>query len=130
MSDYIPFHATIFRGDGDTVHFRNWNIAGTPVDITNWVIFHTAKKRLEDSDDDAEINRDSDNDPTAIAKYDNNTNGFPDSFSVSWLPADTATMTPRDYFQDVQIIDGAGPPHTRAYGTLTITGDVTKRVDT
>jgi len=130
MSDFIPFNATVFRGDGDTVHFRNWNTGGTPIDITAWVIFHTAKKRLEDSDDDAEIKRDSVNDPTVIVKYDNNTNGFPDSFSVSWIPADTSTMVPRDYYQDVQIVDGAVPPRTWAAGTLNIKGDVTRRVTT
>lgn len=127
---YIPFNREVIRGDGDTVHFRDWNDNGTPIDITNWTIFHTAKKRLNDSDDDASIKRDNVNDPTAIVKYDNNSNGFPDSFEVNYLPADTGLMVPRDYHQDIQIIDGTDPPQTRALGTLKITGDVTRRTTT
>lgn len=127
---YIPFNAEVIRGDGDSVHFRDWNDNGAPIDITNWTIFHTAKKRINDADADALIRRDSVNDPTAIVKYDNNSLGYPDSFVVNYLTLDTEVMIPRDYHQDVQVIDGSGPPKTYAIGNLKITGDVTRRTAT
>lgn len=130
MATYIPFNEEGFQGDGWTVHFRDWTTGGSAINITNWKIFHTAKKRLEDADNDAVIKRDSDNDPLLIVKYDNNANGFPDSFSVTYNATDTVDMTPREYFQDIQIVDGSADPRTYAYGTLTILGDVTKRVVT
>ena len=125
---YIPFNNEVVRGDGDTVHFRGWNNDGTPIDVTNWLIFHTAKRRITDSDDKALIRRDSDTDPLAFTKYDNGTNGFPDSFSVNYLSDDTSLMLPMDYTQDVQVIDGSNPIKTYALGTLQITADVTRRI--
>lgn len=129
--DYIPFNETVFRGDGKSVYFRNWNIAGTPIDITDWVIFHTAKERESDADGEAMIARDSVNDTTTVVKYDNNSNGFPDSFYVRYRAEDTGPMAPKEYHQDIQIIEAAGQdPRTRAHGILTIKGDVTERVTT
>jgi len=130
MADFIPFNVSVFRGDGRAIQFRGWNVGGVPTDITSWTIFHTAKKRIEDSDNDALIMRDSVNDPTAIVKYDSDAHGFPDSFTVNYLPADTTDMNPRDYEQDVQIIQGSGAPRTYAFGTLNIKGDVTRRITT
>ena len=135
---YIPFNERVVRGDADSTHFRGWNEGGVPIDVSGWTLFHTAKRRLNDEDDDAKIKRDSDNDPTAFTFYDSGSLldppdlvGFDDSFSVNYLPADTGLMIPQDYEQDLQIIKvAAGSPKTYGLGVLTIIGDVTRRTTT
>lgn len=106
----------LVRGD-----YKAFNLAfsqgGTPINITGFSLFFTAKEDAADSDAEAVISKKvtSHTDPTA-------------GLTVVELDADDTDVTPGSYLYDFQLVNVAGKPTTVLMGTLNIIADITREI--
>jgi len=126
---YIPFNSSVVQGDGGDPEEFVWEENGSPIDITTWVIYYTAKTSKDVTDANASISYDSVNDPTIIVKSDSGS-GTTDKFTITLAATDTDDLTAGIYYQDIQRIISSGDPWTLGMGKLTVEGDVTRRTTT
>ena len=109
----------LVAGDDWDHEFEYERPEGSVVDITNFKIWFTIKKRYEDVDDDAALQYDSD-DPTEIEKTDA-VNG---KFEVHLKSADTPNLA-GSWSYDLQVKDDSDKITTIAYGTIEFIPQIT-----
>ena len=128
---FIPFDRELVRGDGGGPWIFIFAENGSPVDVSGWTVFYTAKTEKDDVSDDAgaALSYDSVNDTTAIAKSDSGS-GTTDTITITPLAADTGNMAVVVHFHDVQRTASGEDPWTFAMGDLALTGDVSRRTTT
>ncbi len=112
----------MFRGDDKTIdlHFTKNGVAQ---DISNWMIFFTAKRKLADTDAQAIMRKNN------ITMSDVTiTNGPQGLATVSIAPADTSSLEDSELALtcDVQARDANGIVSTTGYINLIILPDVTR----
>lgn len=107
---------TIIRGDTADIEVQI-SQDGTPVNITGYTVFFTAKKNLSDADNSAAIKKD-------ITSHSDPTNG---KTIVSLAPADTASLAVGKYHWDLQLKSGSGAISSVSKQMLEIVEDVTIR---
>jgi len=108
----------ITRGDNEpyTLEFtRN----GEPEPITGWKIYFTMKKKLSQSDADANLKVD-------ITEHDDPENG---KTSIYLTNGQTDDLEPGDYFFDIQVKKADGIIKTILIGKVKVVADVTRRED-
>lgn len=120
-STYFQMDFAIVQGDDKLVPFIFAEEDGTPVDISGWDFFYTAKSSVSDDDTDALISVE----PTDMIKSDSGT-GVTDTVTVPISRVDTAAMTPGQYVHDLQVSKD-GRIYTYGKGTLVIEEQVTQR---
>ncbi len=118
---HFDFNRVAVQGDDHEIQMTFADEAGTPVDITSWDFYYTAKSDLAIADADAEIYLD----PTDFTKSDSG-GGTTDTINFILPAATTAAMAAGNYHQDIQRIL-AGSPITLGLGKLVLLGEVTKR---
>ena len=113
----MAYELAITRGDTKiyALHFRNKT--GADIDISNWTIFFTVKKKLEDIDDDAKIKK----------NITNHTDPIHGKTEIRLDPADTELLG--EHFYDIQVKTPAGVIITIAASSITFSPDVTRRID-
>lgn len=112
---------TIYRGDSKTWNLNFTNSSGQAIDITDYTIFFTVKKKNSYTDDP--------DDTDAIIKKDISIHTAPVTGQSQLVlqPSDTNTAVPAVYVYDMQLKDGSGNILTFISGLFTITADVTRR---
>jgi len=88
----------IYKGKGKTFHVSHKDSAGAVIDITGWTLYFTAKKKLDDPDSEAVLQKTVTNHVDAI-------NGLSD---IVFLNADTVNLKIGEYFYDIQSDDATG----------------------
>ena len=107
---------SIIRGDTASIEVQITQ-DGTPINITGYTVFFTAKKNLSDSDASAAIKKD-------ITSHSDPVNG---KTLVSLAPADTSSLAIGNYHWDLQLKSGAGAITSVTKQILEIIEDVTIR---
>lgn len=117
----------IIRGTAYSITFTLEYKDGTPVDITGYTLFFTAKKNLSDTDDEAYIRIDvapqDISDPTA-GTHIFNLKGFPENPG----DRDHTDIPAISYFWDIKWIDTNGNPGSLPKQKLKIVENVTDRI--
>lgn len=109
---------TAYRGDNVLLNLLFTDENGDVVDITDWTIYFTLKKDIDEGDDSAAVQKD-------ITVHVDAVNG---STQIALLPADTGSLS-GVYFYDIQYKDDSVPPviKTILSGKYTWVEDVTRR---
>ena len=111
----------MFRGDNKTINLR-FTKGGVVQDITNWMIFFTAKRYISDTDAQAIMRKNNISMSDVLI-----TNGSQGLATVSIFPADTSSL---EYSElaltcDVQARDTSGKVSTTGFN-LIVLPDVTR----
>ena len=111
----------IKRGDDKYYALTFTYDSGSTIDISDWIIFFTVKKDMDDSDDDAVIKQNigtgQDYDPS------DPTNGV----SRIHLTDSNTSIDIRNYYYDVQVKKSNGDILTILEGSFTVTPDISNR---
>ena len=107
----------IYRGDNQTYNLSFTKDDGTPQPITGWKIFFTIKKRLDQSDDDADVKVD-------VTEHDDAENGLT---SIHLSNGQTDTLIPGSYHYDIQVKKAEDDITTIVKGKIIVLADVTRR---
>lgn len=109
----------IIRGDDVAMTLQLTDIDDIAIDLTDCVVFFTAKRRKDDTDDDAAIKIDVDEhtDPTA-------------GETRIVIPKETTqTLRLGDYYWDIQIKYPDGKIQSAVYEILTVIPQITERTE-
>ena len=107
---------TVYRGDDWGVELKFTNIDDSVIDITNWTLFFTIKKRKTDSDEDAIIQK-------TTTLFPDPTHGIA---SIALTHDETSNLNGL-YYYDFQYKDQNGIVQTIVSGGITFETDITKR---
>ena len=107
----------MFEGTDTNFDLTFTDAAGNPIDITDYKIFFTVKKNINDDDDDAIISK-------TITDHTTPTEG---KTTITIDRADTIDIKNRTYLYDVQWIDATDKRKIIMLGTFSITEVVTDR---
>jgi hypothetical protein len=120
MPDFSSFAVEVDLGETANLDFAV-TVGGIAQNITGWLIWFTAKRRVADLDAAAVIQHSTASGGVAI------TNAAGGLGTVTLSPADTAALPEQrlKLFADIQGKDGGGNIFTLAKGTLSIRAKVT-----
>jgi len=107
----------LFRGDDYTISLE-FTEGGVAKDITDWTIYFTLKKNLDDSDDDAVLKKD-------VTEHSDPTHG---KTEIVLTNSDTDALA-GVYDYDIQYKDNSTPAIVKTVitGKMTVEKDVTRR---
>lgn len=111
---------SLTRGDSEDYIITFSHPGGTPYNITGWTIFFSLKTNFDLDDADASLRK-------VITSHTDPTNGIT---TISLVPADTASLEPRDYDYDVKILLSDGKVKTLLKGKFTLDYRVTTSTGT
>jgi len=108
----------LMRGDSKiyTLRFQDKETKEA-IDITDWKIYFTIKRRLNDSDDDALLKKD-------VSVHSDPENG---TTQIQLNPSDTEDLLVGSFFYDIQLKRSATLIDTILIGDIQIYGDSTRR---
>lgn len=109
----------LYRGDSREYNITFTDSNGVAIDISEWKVYFTVKKKYSDSDNNA------------VIKKDVITHGEPENgkTKIILLPVDTDNLTPARYYYDIQIRREKGNILTVLQGKIRIKADVTRRTN-
>lgn len=106
----------IIRGDDAQFTVLVTDNEDLPIDLTDCTVFFTAKRKKNDSDDDAAI-------AVSVSDFDDPTAGE----AQILIPASTTEDLKGDYYWDLQIKYPDGKIQSCLYDILTVVPDITTR---
>ena len=109
----------IIRGDDVSIDFTYKDGDGDAIDITDYVIFLTAKVEVDDDATDAEAII-----SIKVTSHSDPTNGL----SIIPLTADDTNVSPNSYLTDIQVIDDSDNIASSGQFIIEIIGDITRRI--
>jgi hypothetical protein len=110
---------SIYRGDDKTWNLNFTDANGSPIDLTNSVIYFTVKKKTGDLDASAYIAKD-------ITSHSQATGGI-SAITITDTDSDIAVGT---YYYDIQLVDSVGIVTTITTGNFLVLRDITIRTTT
>jgi hypothetical protein len=107
---------------------RTWNLTFERADgslycLKNWVVFFTLKTDYSLPDSAASLQK-------IISTFSDTTSGTSGVATLSFLPVDTANLTPGEYDFDVKVTTAAGEDFTIMKGKFDLEYNVTKTAGT
>ena len=115
MTQNVKNEINVYRGDNFAVELIFTDQDGVAIDITDWTIFFTAKKRRDDPDDAAVL--------SITAPPTDPVNG---KAKVGAPHTETQNLNGA-YYYDFQYLRPDGRIHTIVSGTITFQPDITRR---
>jgi len=120
MNDYTGNNKIdMYKGDDQIFLLSFKNDDGTPLDITDYTIYFTVKRKKTDADSDSLIQK-------VITSHSNAVQG---STGIQLDHADTVDIKAGDYFFDIQVKDSGGKITTYVADTFTLAQDITQGIE-
>jgi hypothetical protein len=116
MGKPARFNVDLVRGDSKTFTLNFTSNGTTPIDISTWTIYYTAKRELKDGDANAVIRK-------IITVHINPTQGLTE---IVLNNSDTQNLDTETFWHDIQVEDGNHKINTIICGQLNVLADVTR----
>ena len=110
-------HLQIYRGDDKTWEIQFKDCEGTPIDITGWTVYFTAKEKKADIDADAKI----------IKEITSHSDPVDGKTLIILVPADTTDLKGNFYY-GIRVKKDTGERVTVLTGTLEVLKNVRKTI--